>query len=668
MSSNDIESLAAGGSVFSVAPLPNLYFPLNGNLNGYITNTSSQILLNPKTVVSGTLSNVTSQANITPNVYNLTAPVTARYWRFDALSGIYPLTATNSVGLDEIQLWADVEIPPLTIKPAIESTWPVSPFPLMTSSNLLSATNWVPVEGAPVWNANNTYTFPGAPTASGTNFTLFEPVNERAAYFALPGPANGQTVSTNVARGGSVIYTSSTYTGPPAFPGSCLIDGITDESTNVCAIQPPIYWLGASGDTNASFVLDLQREYSITSVSLFNTHNGSCNDRDTAQFVLNAIDGISTTTNVTVVTNAVDRYYPMGGDLTDHSGNGVDATLLDGPSGNVISGTYTSNVPAVLGSGQSLVLTGNGDRVEIVDSGTMTEPTAYTMSAWVNFSDVSKPQCILVRTAGSGSESNTYSHELRVLPTGQFEQYTWIGSAVTVIGTTVVQPNTWYHVVGTAENGGLAHLYVNGKEEGTPGTIGTLWAGGDRWTMGSGSGDGSGVVPGFGPLLGEVTSLALWFSAITADEVEQLYTGTKPNALKQGTNTTITTQYLNPRQVASGTLSDVTGQVQITPDVFTVSPPVTARYLEFQALTSNYTSGNVGLNEIEVFAPVGAGKESISSRALFLSWPYTLLNVVLQSSPDQTTWTTVSAQPTRVGETWQLFQPNTGLYYRLNTQ
>jgi hypothetical protein len=307
------------------------------------------------------------------------------------------------------------------------------------------------------------------------------------------------------------------------------------------------------------------------------------------------------------------------------------------------------------------VLSQNGDRIEIDDVTNMIQPTAYSISLWVNLSDVSEASSIIVRTAGSGSESNTYSHQIRMLPTRQFETYLWIGSPASVIGTTVAEPDTWYHVVATAQNNDLMHLYVNGKEEGTPAQVGAMWNGGDRWTLGTGSGDGTSVVPGFVGLAGEVDSLGIWFSAISAAEVEALYTGTKPTAIIGTTNVL---EFLNPRPVASGTLTNVAGEYPIAPGVFPVSPPVTTRYLRFQALSSVAPSGYVGLNEIQVYAEAGAAKQSIS-HAVLLTWPYSPFNLVLQSSPDATTWTTVPARPTLVGLTWQLFQP-AGLYYRLS--
>ena len=636
-----------------------------------MTASGGVVLINPKAVVSGTLTSVTGQTNITPNVYSLSTPVTARYWRFDALSCDYTPEATNSIGLDEIQLLANVSAPAITIMPALELTWPVSPFPLLTSTNLLS-TNWVPVEGTPVFNGS-IYTVSGTPTLSGTNFTSFINPAEHADFFALPGPANGQTISTNVARGGSIIYASSTYTGP-TFPASCLIDGITSESTNVCAIQPPIYWLATDADTNAIFVLDLQRDYSISSVSLYNTHNGSCNDRGTAQFTLDAIDGIGTKTNETEVGLVLARYLPFDGNVTDLSTNKADAVVLD-PNGNVISGTYSTNVPAVLAGGQSIVLSRNGNEVVIYDATNTTsgasvygEPTAYSLSFWVNFQDLSLQSCILNRTDSSGP-SNDYSHEVRMLPTGQFESWLCC-TAGDLDGTTVAQPGVWYHVAVTALEGGYEHLYINGNEEGTPVpvAVGAMWKGGDRWVLGPGCGGGPQGNGNFAALSGEVTGLAIWYSALSADQVKALYGGTKPSSLTPSVVTYITTapEFLNSRSVASGTLTDVDGMDPIPPDVFAVSPPITARYLQFQALSGDHATGYIGLNEIEVYSEVAAAKQSIS-RALLLTWPNSPFNLVLQSSPDNSTWTTVSAQPTLVGTTWQVYQPNTGLYYRLST-
>ena len=254
-----------------------------------------------------------------------------------------------------------------------------------------------------------------------------------------------------------------------------------------------------------------------------------------------------------------------------------------------------------------------------------------------------------------------------MLPTGQFESWLCC-TAGDLDGTTVAQPGVWYHVAVTALEGDYERLYINGNEEGTPVpvAVGAMWKGGDRWVLGPGCGAGPQGNGDFAALSGEVTGLAIWYSALSAEQVKALYGGAKPTSLTVVTNITTAPEFLNPRPVASGTLTDVDGMDPIPPDVFAVSPPITARYLQFQALSGDHATGYIGLNEIEVYSQVAAAKQSIS-HALLLTWPNSPFNLILQSSPDNSTWTTVSAQPTLVGTTWQVYQPNTGLYYRLGT-
>jgi hypothetical protein len=72
-------------------------------------------------------------------------------------------------------------------------------------------------------------------------------------------------------------------------------------------------------------------------------------------------------------------------------------------------------------------------------------------------------------------------------------------------------------------------------------------------------------------------------------------------------------QLIVPNPFLSGELADVSGQVDITPEEFTFEA-FTTRFLQFQALTAHDAfNGNVGLNEIEVFA---AGNFESPNRAL----------------------------------------------------
>jgi hypothetical protein len=85
---------------------------------------------------------------------------------------------------------------------------------------------------------------------------------------------------------------------------------------------------------------------------------------------------------------------------------------------------------------------------------------------------------------------------LRITGSGVFEHYTWDGSARIVTGTTPIDLDTWYFVAAIATNGGDVRLYVNGQEEGTATTVGTLWAAGDRYHVGSNSGNAMGWLEG----------------------------------------------------------------------------------------------------------------------------------------------------------------------------
>ncbi len=142
------------------------------------------------------------------------------------------------------------------------------------------------------------------------------------------------------------------------------------------------------------------------------------------------------------------------------------------------------------------------------------DPTEYTLEAWVTPS-LNTSRSILVRTASVPTAS--WSHQLRISSTGRFVHYTFDGAAQSVTGTTPVQANTTYHVVGTAKNNGPLRLFVNGVEEGTPDAIGTLWTPGDRWTIGSSSGDSMGFYSGI------VHEVRIYNMSLNETQVQQLF-------------------------------------------------------------------------------------------------------------------------------------------------
>ena len=414
------------------------------------------------------------------------------------------------------------------------------------------------------------------------------------AYLAVMFSAASTALATvtNVAPSGTIIATSGSLNAN--FTPAHVIDGLTNEGP----FEPAGYWLGPAGKTAGYFILDLQGEYPVSSIALFNTHGGATEDSGTANFAVTASD--------TVGPNAVslDRYYKLNGDLNDSTTNAVNAVEVDITLAPISAPVFSNSVPKVLTNfTKSAYLSGQGETIEIADPAGFVQPTAFSCSMWVEFQTntlpVLIPTSLILRTASAGNENTTWSHQLRLNKNNNFEAYTYDGAAKTVTGTTVVQPNVWYHVACTEQNGGLQQLFVNGVEEGTPTPEGTLWTGGTITEIGTGSGGGFSTAE---MLLSDV---GIWYSVVSPANIASLAEGTSPAAITAAAGLTL----INPKAVASGTLSNVTGQTNITPNVYNLATPVTARYWRFDALSCDYTpeaTNSIGLDEIQLLASVSA--------------------------------------------------------------
>jgi len=185
---------------------------------------------------------------------------------------------------------------------------------------------------------------------------------------------------------------------------------------------------------------------------------------------------------------------------------------LDDSAGSA-NGTFNGGMPNyVVGKfEQALEFDGTDDFVNLPYT---SDPTVYTISAWVKPARTS-PASIVVRTSDAGPTTH-WSHQLRIQSSGVFEHYAWDGSERRVLGTTVIKAGTWYSVVFVATNNGDVRLYVNGQEEGTATTVGTLWADGDRFLVGSNSGHGMGWFEGV------VDDLRIYDKVLSAAEIAKL--------------------------------------------------------------------------------------------------------------------------------------------------
>jgi hypothetical protein len=170
----------------------------------------------------------------------------------------------------------------------------------------------------------------------------------------------------------------------------------------------------------------------------------------------------------------VYHLHQGNGTLNDSTSNGLNATRK-------AEGSPLLQNPGILGGGQNFS-SSTTDSANISDT---TDPTEYTFSLWLKATTLGS-QNFFVRTDSSGP-GVSWSHQLRVDGSNNFVAYTYDGSGLAVGSSTVMATGTSYYLVATARNSGKMRLFVNGREEGTNVSVGTLWTGGDRYIVGGSS-------------------------------------------------------------------------------------------------------------------------------------------------------------------------------------
>lgn len=605
-------------------------------------------MVNPQMVLSGFLTDTTGLDDVPADYFDGQsglAPTTARYIQFRSTSAN---NAANNVGLNEFVVVSDLETPEqgdthltaLTIEgdPVADISGSAtltfnvtandeSGDSIYYSYRLESSTGQILQQGPEINLTSATFQVPvGSWTLTASvddDLILIDAAEDFQRIETLEIQPFGSLVL--ISSGAPVIDGSGAYNGVGFDQGLYSALNITDGNINEATDAPVSYWLERDGSGSGWALIDLGEPQPINAIRLYNTHNRQHGDRGTGDFQILAgsqLDAIFSEGGAT-------RFYGFENNVDDGTGNGAHGEVI----GTL---TYTSDVPSQVNSGSAGLFAGVDTHVDILDAQAY---SAYTISAWVR-PDGLEGGSIIARTNASGIAA-AWSHQLRIGDSGNFEHYLFDGGARLVTGFTFTSPGQWYHVVGTVSNGGEMRLFVNGVEEGTPVTIGNLWSGGDRWSLGGQSGQVS------SPFSGAIAELAIWdHNRFTTSEITQLYNGLSPLELAPADAGDPEWVLSDARVILSGTLSTTIGQDFISPDTFNTEnglTPVIAQYVRFEILSANNGANHVGLNEIEILSdPTFTGNEdppvltiARSANGLTLTWEgaYTLMEAATATGP-----------------------------------
>ena len=151
-----------------------------------------------------------------------------------------------------------------------------------------------------------------------------------------------------------------------------------------------------------------------------------------------------------------------------------------------------------------------------------TNPARYAIELWVRPAVVTDTSFIL-RTAtvtGTAILPGPFSHLLGISGDRFLHLVSDSNGTHAITSTTVVTPGTWYHVVGLAQSNGEINLYINGVEQARLGGLGTLWAGGNQYRLGSSYGPYGSVTQYF---TGDLDEVAVYSRTLSAAEITDHY-------------------------------------------------------------------------------------------------------------------------------------------------
>jgi|GEM_PF-2831703 len=272
-------------------------------------------------------------------------------------------------------------------------------------------------------------------------------------------------------------------------------------------------------------------------------------NNNTAIFVLPNIYGCDSTItlNLTIVelndqtvTGPATAFCDNGEPMIDlgNSQPGVLYSLIDQSTMSVVDGPTVGNAAALTFNGgnittttnyevraertvqNALTFTGNSAAPTYVSLGTdMTDvfksTNQVTAEAWINTTSTASLQTVV-----GNYQNGSMQLLLRLDQTGGSNKATfWVGLAgnpggfVSVVGTTTIAQNTWYHIAGTYDGETLS-IYVNGVLENTTTILGTIPVSNNEFRIGGGLQNNTEYFNG------NITDVRIWNTVRSAAQID----------------------------------------------------------------------------------------------------------------------------------------------------
>lgn len=205
----------------------------------------------------------------------------------------------------------------------------------------------------------------------------------------------------------------------------------------------------------------------------------------------------------------------------------VNGSLLDEMGTN--NGTLTAGASrGFVKTERGLAMEFDGSATQIVSTG-YTNPTNFSVSAWVNHNNWSSSDTIIGKRATF--DINTVGWSCYSAAGGLYCVFD-DGSSNAIIGNTGMTNNQWYHFVVTYEAGVIAKIYVDGVAGSIPtgslASITTIVSASD-FTIGA-NGDGATFLDG------SIQDVKIYNTALTVQQIEDIYNEGSPERIQTKRN------------------------------------------------------------------------------------------------------------------------------------